>query len=57
MINKALLKKIKNKVKEQRAWFLGMLLDTLREILFRNLFPGKGVIKSFYRTVREGQDF
>lgn len=52
-----LLKKIKNKVKEQRAWFLGILLDTLREILFRNLFPGKGVIKSCYRTVREGQDF
>lgn len=40
------IKKNRNKVKEQRAWFPGILEDTLRESLLGNLFTDKGLIKA-----------
>ena len=48
---------IKNEVKEQKGWFLGMLLRTLGPSLLGNLLTGKGTVIAGEGTIRHGQDF
>ena len=37
---------IKDEAKEQKGWFLSMLLDTLGASLLGNMLAGKGVIRA-----------
>ena len=39
-------KTIKNETKEQKGWFLSMLLDTLGASLLGNILAGKGIIRA-----------
>ena len=50
---------IKNKAKEQKGRFLGMIMikDTLGASLLGNLLTDKGTIRASVGTVRAGQDF
>ena len=41
---KGVTKTIKNKAKEQKGGFLGMLLGTLGAILLGNMLAGKGIL-------------
>ena len=41
---KGVIKTIKNKAKEQKVGFLGMLLGTLGAILLGNMLAGKGIL-------------
>ena len=50
-------KTIKNEAKEQKGGFLGMLLDTLRVSLLRNLLTVKSTIIAGEGTNTAGQDF
>ena len=43
---KGVTKTIKNKIKEQKGGFLGMLLGTLRASLLGNLLLGKGIVRA-----------
>ena len=43
---KGVTKTIKNKTKEQKGGFLGMLLGTLGASLLGNLFVGKGIVRA-----------
>ena len=43
---KGVTKTIKNKAKEQKVGFLGMLLGTLGAILLGNMLAGKGVVRA-----------
>ena len=43
---KGVIKTIKNKAKEQKGGFLGMLLGTLGAILLGNMLAGKGVVRA-----------
>ena len=43
---KGVTKTIKNKAKEQKGGFLGMLLGTLGAILLGNMLAGKGVVRA-----------
>ena len=54
---KEVSKTIKNKVKEQKGGFLGMLLGTLGANLLGNLLTNKNIIRAGERTFRAGQDF
>ena len=56
-ITKGVSKTIKNKAKEQKEGFLGMLLDTLGASLLGNLLTVKGTIKAGKGTIRAGEDF
>ena len=47
---KGVTKTIKNEIKEQNGWFLGMLLHTLGASLFRNMLVGKGIVRAGYRN-------
>ena len=42
---KRVTKTIKNKTKEQKGGFLGMLLGTLRGSLLGNMLAGKGIVR------------
>ena len=60
---KDISKTIKDESKEQKDWFLGMLLGTLGASLLGNLLTGKGVIragegkvKQDEATIKAGQD-
>ena len=48
---------IKNKAKEQKGEFLGMVLGTLGSSLLGNLSKGKGTIKAVEVTNKAGQSF
>ena len=48
---------IKNKAKEEKGRFLGMLLGTLDTSLLGNLLTGKSTIIAGEGTVRAGPDF
>ena len=37
---------VRNEVKEQKGWFLSMLLDTLGASLLGNLLTGKGIYRA-----------
>ena len=55
---KAVSETIKNEAKEQKRWFLSMLLGTLGASLLGNLLTGKRVITSMpgRGTIRAGED-
>ena len=38
--------KIENETKEEKWWFLSMLLGTLRTSLLGNLLSGKGIVRA-----------
>ena len=50
-------KTIKNKTKEQKGGFLGMLLAILDASLLGNLLTGKGTIRAGEGNLRAGQVF
>ena len=43
---KGVTKTIENETKEQKRWFLSMLLGTLRTSLLGNLLSGKGIVRA-----------
>ena len=45
---KGVIKTIKNKTKEQKGRFLGMLLGTLGGSVLGNILAGKGVLRAGY---------
>ena len=57
LLIKCVSEKIKNKAKEQKGGFLGMLLGTLRDSLLGNLLTSNGTIRAGEGTIRAGQDF
>ena len=48
---------IKNKAKEQKGGFLGMLLGILGANLLGSLLTGKGIIRADEGTIRAGEKF
>ena len=48
---------IKNEAKEQKGWFLSMLLSTLSATLLRSLLTSKITIRAGEGTIKEGRDF
>ena len=57
LLIKDVSKTIKNKAKEQKGGFLGMLLGTLGASLLGNLLTGKDTIRAGQGTIRAGPDF
>ena len=57
LLIKDLSKTIKNKTKEQKGGFLGMLLGTLVASLLGNLLTSKATITAGEGTMRASQDF
>ena len=47
---------IKNEAKEQKRWFLLMLLGTLGASLLGSQFTGKAAIRAGERTIRAGEN-
>ena len=45
---KGVTKTIENETKEQKGWFLSMLLGTLGASLVGNLLTGKGIVRAGY---------
>ena len=43
---KGVTKTVKKKIKEQKSWFLGMLLGTLWASLLGNMLAGKGILRA-----------
>ena len=52
-----LVKQIKNKVKQQKEVFHGILGATLGASLLENMLSGKEVIQAAEGVIRAGQDF
>ena len=48
---------IRNETKQQKGWFLGMVLDTLGASLLGNLLAGKRVMTAGEGTTRPGLSF
>ena len=46
ILQKGVTEAIKNKIKEQKEGFLGMLLGTLRASLLENILAGKGIVRA-----------
>ena len=57
LLIRVITKKVKNKAKEQKRGFLGILLGFLGASLLGNLLTGKGTIRASEGTVSAGQDF
>ena len=57
LLIKTISKTIKNKAKEQKGRFLGMLLGTLGASLLGNLLTGKVLISASKGTIWAAQDF
>ena len=57
LLIKGVGERIKNKAKEQKGRFFGMLLGTLGSSLLRNMLAGKGVIRAGEGMIRAGQNF
>ena len=54
---KGVIKTIKNEAKEQKGWFLSMLLGTLGASLIGNLLSGgKGFLRTREGIVRVGEE-
>ena len=51
---KGITKAIKNKIKEQKGGFLGMLIGTLGASLLGNMLTGKGMLRAGYGN-KEGK--
>ena len=51
-LKKSVCETVKNEAKEQKGWFLGMLLGTLGAILLGNLLTRKGTNRAGEGTVR-----
>ena len=43
---------VKNEIKRQEDWFLGMLLGTLDASMLRNIMTGKGVLRNGNGVIR-----
>ena len=43
---KGVTKTIKNETKEQKGWFLSLLLNTLGASLLGNILAGKGIVRA-----------
>ena len=43
---------VKNEIKRQEGWFLGMLLGTLDASMLRNILTGKGVLRNGKGVIR-----
>ena len=54
LLIKGVSRTIKNKAKEQKGRFLGMLLETLSASLLGNLLTGKGTIRAGKGTIAAG---
>ena len=54
LLIKGVSRTIKNKAKEQKGRFLGMLLETLGASLLGNLLTGKGTIRAGKGTIAAG---
>ena len=48
---------IKNEAKEQKGWFLSMLLSTLSATLLGSLLTSKITIRAGEGTIKEGRGF
>ena len=57
LLIKGVFETIKNELKEQKGWFLGILLGTLGASLLGNILTGKGTIRAGERTVIAGEYF
>ena len=57
LLIKGVSEAIKNKSKEQKGGFLGMLLGTLGACLLGNLLMGKGTIRTREGKIRAVRDF
>ena len=57
LLIKGVSETIKNKAKEQKGGFLGMLLGTLGASLLENLLTGKGIITADKGSIRLGENF
>ena len=57
LLMKGVVQTIKNEAREQKGWFLGMLLGTLGASLLGNLLTGKGSIAMSQGrgTIRAGE--
>ena len=43
---------VKNEIKRQEGWFLGMLLGTFDASMLRNILTGKGVLRNAKSVTR-----
>ena len=57
LLVKGVSERIKNKAKEQKEGFLGMLLGILGASLMGNQLAGKGTITAGEGTIRAGENF
>ena len=57
LMNKGVSNKIESKAKEQKGWFLGMLLGTLGASLLGNMLAAKVVIGAGEGAVRAGHGY
>ena len=57
LLTKGISETIKSEAKDQKGWFLGMLLGILGASLLENLLTGKGKIRAGEGTIRAGQVF
>ena len=48
LLSKRVSETIQNEVKEQKGWFLSMLLGTFSASLLGNILAGKGIIRAGY---------
>ena len=46
ILNKGITNKVKNEVKQQKRWFLGVLAGTLGASLLSNLLLGQGLFRA-----------
>ena len=57
LLTKGISETIKSEAKDQKDWFLGMLLGILGASLLENLLTGKGKIRAGEGTIRADQVF
>ena len=55
LLLKGVTEPVQNEVKEQKGWFLSMLLGTLGASLLGNLLTGKGIHRAGEGIVRAGE--
>ena len=55
LLLKGVIESVQNEVKEQKRWFLSMLLGTLGASLLGNLLTGKGINRAGEGIVRAGE--
>ena len=54
LLLKGVTETVQNEVKEQKGWFLGMLLGTLSASLLWNLLTGRGINRAEKGVLRTG---